>query len=479
MSRIQSTSGGGGTSVELSDDAAEPLGVAASGNSEEGSRANHVHAHGDLAGGTLHAEVGADPGFMTPALVTELEAATSDIAGLDTRVGSAESALTSLDGRLDTAESDISTLESVDSSLDSRLDTAESDIDNLQSADTSLDGRLDTAEGEIDALQSADTSLDGRIDVLEAASHADEVDAADGVSGIVNTTTQTMGDGPKIFKNTVTVGEVSAPSAPSTGIKIYSSIDHNRPTLMAKFPGEIEQAIQESFAHNVVMYCAAQHQGSPVHQFGLTLANFNAGPTAGGAAALTNRYTQLPVVNWTSTAPANSTGGFSSNVSEHMWRGNASGQGGFYLSMRFGFTDIPATRRWSAGFKANGTTPSAEPSSASNLHWFGVGQDTSDTTIFFMHNDGTLTATRTNTTLASPVAQTDILELVIWCLPNDSVMYMSIQKLGSGVAPIKYNANTNLPLNSDFGRCFVYANNSSTAAAITVALNRIYIKAEW
>lgn len=66
--------GDGGEGADLSDDVPEPLGTAAAGDSEEASRANHVHAHGALAGGNLHADViaGDASGFMTGTQATKL-----------------------------------------------------------------------------------------------------------------------------------------------------------------------------------------------------------------------------------------------------------------------------------------------------------------------------------------------------------------------------------------------------------------------
>lgn len=66
---------GGGPA--LSDATPEGLGVAASGSSAEASRADHVHAHGDLAGGTLHAVATTDAaGFMSAADKQKLDGLT-------------------------------------------------------------------------------------------------------------------------------------------------------------------------------------------------------------------------------------------------------------------------------------------------------------------------------------------------------------------------------------------------------------------
>jgi hypothetical protein len=82
---------GGGGGADLSDAAPAAVGTAAAGTSEDASRADHVHAHGNQLGGALHANAGASAGFMSAA----------DKTFLDT-----------VDGRLDTVEADVATIES-------------------------------------------------------------------------------------------------------------------------------------------------------------------------------------------------------------------------------------------------------------------------------------------------------------------------------------------------------------------------------
>ena len=63
-------SGGGG----LSDTTPAAVGTAAAGSSSLGSRSDHVHAHGDQAGGTLHADATTSvDGFMSAADKTKLD----------------------------------------------------------------------------------------------------------------------------------------------------------------------------------------------------------------------------------------------------------------------------------------------------------------------------------------------------------------------------------------------------------------------
>lgn len=56
------------------------LGTASAGVSAEVSRTDHVHAHGNLAGGTLHADVGVSSGFMSAADKAKLDGITASSA---------------------------------------------------------------------------------------------------------------------------------------------------------------------------------------------------------------------------------------------------------------------------------------------------------------------------------------------------------------------------------------------------------------
>lgn len=75
---------------------ATPQGIAASsgnaGVATAASREDHVHAHGNLAGGTLHADAsGAAAGFLSAAKFTEIGTATSNISTLTTNLATLDS----------------------------------------------------------------------------------------------------------------------------------------------------------------------------------------------------------------------------------------------------------------------------------------------------------------------------------------------------------------------------------------------------
>ncbi|HEY0503041.1 MAG TPA: hypothetical protein VGD42_06045 [Lysobacter sp.] len=85
---------------------------------------------------------------------------TSDIAGLDGRVTTAEGNITSLDNRVTTNEGDISTLKTDVTNIDGRVTTVEGNI-------TSLDNRVTTNENNISTLTTNVSNIDGRVTNVE------------------------------------------------------------------------------------------------------------------------------------------------------------------------------------------------------------------------------------------------------------------------------------------------------------------------
>jgi hypothetical protein len=111
------------------------IGVAnAAGDSVLVARANHVHAHGDQGGGSLHANVvtGGASGFMTGAQATALAAATTDIATMSSTVVGHTSSIATLTSGLSTANANIATNTSNIASLTSTVGGHTTAIATLQ-----------------------------------------------------------------------------------------------------------------------------------------------------------------------------------------------------------------------------------------------------------------------------------------------------------------------------------------------------------
>lgn len=278
------------------------------------------------------------------------------------------------------------------------------------------------------------------------------------------------------------LGEVSQPSAASAGSKLFASYPaRNLPAFIAAGVRPIRT--QPLMLGTSVL--AAQWGSS---SFGLIGAN---APTNYGASlssnafASTNLRTQTKRTTSTSSTAASSLAGFrSANFEQIAWRGNAAGLGGFHFCFVFGFSVISSPFKWLCGiveagyFWSNANT--VEPS-ASTVQMIGrvqFGQDTTDTTIQVMRNNGGAACSKWDTGLASPTTAR-MYEVNLYAAPNASTIEMSIEQLGSGIAPFRHTASgLQLPLAGSALSWQLGANNGSTGVAVAVDLASVMIDTE-
>jgi hypothetical protein len=129
-----------------------------------------------------------------------------------------------------------------------------------------------------------------------------------------------------------------------------------------------------------------------------------------------------------------------------LFLGDAAGIGGFSHLQRFAFIAPLGVRGFMGIATANGVA-SSEPSAKVNI--LGVGWDTSETTFQLLHNDGSGTATKTDTTVTFAV---DIVyELEIECQPNSANITVSLYSVDATGRTLLYASgviSTNLPSGS-------------------------------
>lgn len=187
------------TAVELTDT------TNAEGNANSFARANHTHAHGNRAGGTLHAEVTPSvAGFMSAADKTKLdtiEANAKDNQDADEvpydnltsglTATEVQGAIDEVEGRLDTAESNISSNDTDISNLQN--DKLNRDGSQPMTGNLNMDGNdIVTGAGLVDGR---DVSVDGaKLDTVETNAKddqdADEVPYDNTSSGLTATEVQ-------------------------------------------------------------------------------------------------------------------------------------------------------------------------------------------------------------------------------------------------------------------------------------------------
>src|ERR1051326_2426291 len=145
---------------------------------------------------------------------------------------------------------------------------------------------------------------------------------------------------------------------------------------------------------------------------------------------LSNGYVQnLPFFQARSNANGSNLAGI--NFSSHsaaFSRGGSAGLGGFDIYLRFGVFHDSSGKRLFVGLAGN-TLGNGQPSAFIDI--IGVGTDTGDTNLQFMHNDGSESATKIDTGAA--LTNNILYELHISCASNSSAYTITLSSvLGSG-----------------------------------------------
>ena len=153
--------------------------------------------------------------------------------------------------------------------------------------------------------------------------------------------------------------------------------------------------------------------------------------------------------------------------------------GGFYMAVRFGFATLTATNRWLVGM-TNSTAAIANADPSAILNFVGIGKDAGDSSIYFMHNDGSGAATKAlgSVTMAAP-AVGEVFDARIYCKPNGTSFSMSIENWGGSISQYDSGVSTNIPASSLPLTWNVWANTATTNAIIDPHLVSLYIETDY
>lgn len=170
--------------------------------------------------------------------------------------------------------------------------------------------------------------------------------------------------------------------------------------------------------------------------------------TAGPLSNSNFNTTQVRVRQTASSTGTNENAGRSVNSTSTtiLVLGDAAGLGGFSFIQRFAFATVLGVRGFFGVATANGVANS-NPSSKLNI--LGLGFDTGDTTFFLMHNDGSGTATRTDTTVT--FALDVVYEVEIECGANSSGITVALYSVNATSRTLLYGpqaVTTDLPAGS-------------------------------
>lgn len=211
------------------------------------------------------------------------------------------------------------------------------------------------------------------------------------------------------------------------------------------------------------------------------------GTETANAFATTNALTRRKRVTNTSATPAGSGAGYQLTLPT-VYRGGATGYGGFRFLTRFAVSTMPASWRAFIGLAATGGAfANADPSS--NVNMVGIGKDAADTAWQVMSNDASGTATKAaalNATNFPINSATAIFEVEFYCPPGNAPNITYWMRNISGVdangndtysSTVTGTISSDLPV-VDTPLCVhIWVNNGTSVTAVALDLLRFATEA--
>lgn len=202
---------------------------------------------------------------------------------------------------------------------------------------------------------------------------------------------------------------ITTPAAPAAdGLKLFGRKVGGRMMPAFMGPSGLDSSIQPTFARNKMGIFLPAGNGGADTQLGIVISATGTATTEN--VATTNLFNYMRRRSWrVTTASTTAVAGIRGGALQWTLGGTAAALGGFHLVWRWGpATGVAtATHRAFTGMRNTTATPTdVNPSAQTNL--FGMGYDSADTNIQFMHNDGTGTATKIDLGAGFPKPNADL-----------------------------------------------------------------------
>ncbi|WWT39610.1 hypothetical protein [Microcystis phage Mel-JY03] len=268
----------------------------------------------------------------------------------------------------------------------------------------------------------------------------------------------------------------SAPSGATDVLKLFAQRRANRSLLRQVGQNGIDVTLQPAFFGNSIgMWLPST--GTTIGVFGLAAVTaLNSGTSAAVSTPTVGTGSDIASMRrfafGTGTTATGTSG--ARDASAHFFRGNAAGRGGFFQFARFAVETFASDIRVILGLTNNTAALAGDPSALVNM--CGIGKDSADANWQFMHNDGSGTATKSNTGVA--VNATDILDFFMFAPPNGTTIDFELRNAMTGAQLATYQATTDLPVNSTtmVQRAGIMSVSGTTAKLLSV--NRMYIETD-
>jgi hypothetical protein len=276
---------------------------------------------------------------------------------------------------------------------------------------------------------------------------------------------------------------IAPPAAPASGgVKLFGREVGGR--IMPAFVGAsgLDTTISPHFGRNKMGIFLPPGNGGSLTNIGIATAA--AGTATAANVGTTNLHSYMRRHEWlVTTASTTAVAGVRANALQWGLGGTAAGLGGFHLVWRWG----PATgvangaHRAFVGMRGSVSAPSdVDPSTLTNM--CGMGYDSSDTTIHFLHNDATGTATKINLGSAFPKPNQDrtaVYEIALFAPPGPTqILHYAVTDLVSG-AEATGAVTTDLPAVTQLLAPWSYISVGGVSSVIGQAVMSLYIETDY
>ena len=265
--------------------------------------------------------------------------------------------------------------------------------------------------------------------------------------------------------NTIRLGEGLKKTKDDSGDSLFIEL---------KLKDALERIVWSTGCHKSIFMATNTTGGTAHWGFQITGTGTVTAPTK----STTNRFQFANRWETLITTPsATAAAGFRTNSTTHGF-GNASGMGGFYYNGVTGAaTGLSNTNaRYFSGFSSYISAPiDANPSSLNNI--IGIGYDSSDGNLQFMHNDGSGTASKIDLGSNFAVTTTDrtnFYRLIMYAESNGSTVYFKVIDMTDGDT-YTGSVNTNLPSNTTMFGPYGYTSVGGTSAVTGFALMQLEV----
>lgn len=267
-------------------------------------------------------------------------------------------------------------------------------------------------------------------------------------------------------------------SSPSNGVTLFTKSNLGRRMLGQQDVSGDSYRYQPSVYDYTERYMQALG-GNTATVYNLGITSAVTGSSASVALGTGSYFAQ---VNRLAINAAASSGASATNRSNGLivYRGNASGRGGFHFMSRGGVGSAAsnATLRWWTGlYGTNSTIGNVEPDTLVNMVGFGI--NAGETTVHFYTNDGSGTASRTDLGASFPAntLSTDMYTFEIWCAPNASTIYWRALRENTGDVT-SGSVSSDLPSNTVFMHPQIWINTGTTATAVSWHFNKMAVSSK-